>query len=341
MTAATRRDDTLDPDTLAALEEQREFLLVSLADLEREYAAGDIDDVDYEGLKDDYTARAAVVIRSIDRRRVAFTSRAARSSRPRRVAWIVGVAVVALLAGILVRDAAGRREMGETISGGVSGSTRTLLARADMQFGSGEAELAIGTYDEVLEIDPANVEALTYQGALRYRGGDVDEALAQLDQALQVDETYVDAWSFKVILLAEEGRSEEALTAIGELVAAGGSDIALAAAQQVLQAGRPVESLQIYDAVLVAEPENAVALAYRGWTISMAGLDEEALVYLDRAAAADPALPDAHAFRMIVLNRMGRTDEAIEALAAFDATDPPPEMQAIVDASGLRDELSG
>ena len=52
---------TLDPDALAALEEESDFLLRSLADLEREFAEGDVDQTDYASLKDDYTARAAAV----------------------------------------------------------------------------------------------------------------------------------------------------------------------------------------------------------------------------------------------------------------------------------------
>ena len=42
-------------DRLAALEEERRFLLRSLNDLEREHDAGDVDDLDYQSLKDGYT----------------------------------------------------------------------------------------------------------------------------------------------------------------------------------------------------------------------------------------------------------------------------------------------
>ena len=66
--APSRRE--LDPDALAALEEERDFLLRSLRDLEREHDVGDVDDHDYEVLKDDYTARAATVLRSIETRRL-------------------------------------------------------------------------------------------------------------------------------------------------------------------------------------------------------------------------------------------------------------------------------
>ena len=52
---------------LDALAEERDFLLSSLRDLDAEHDAGDIDDVDYETLRDDYTVRTAQVLRAIGR----------------------------------------------------------------------------------------------------------------------------------------------------------------------------------------------------------------------------------------------------------------------------------
>ncbi len=52
------------------LEEQRDFLLTSLRDLEAERAAGDIEEADFLALRDNYTSRAAAVLRilsSMDR----------------------------------------------------------------------------------------------------------------------------------------------------------------------------------------------------------------------------------------------------------------------------------
>ena len=50
------------------LEAERDFLLRSLDDLEAERDAGNIDDDTYRTLHDDYTARAAAVIRVAARR---------------------------------------------------------------------------------------------------------------------------------------------------------------------------------------------------------------------------------------------------------------------------------
>ena len=81
-------------DRLAALEEERRFLLRSLTDLEREHDAGDVDDLDYETLKDGYTARAADVLRRIE----AGQARIAPRSRRRWTRTIVIVAAVLAVA---------------------------------------------------------------------------------------------------------------------------------------------------------------------------------------------------------------------------------------------------
>ena len=83
MTATT--GDALDPDEVAALEEQRDFLLSSLADLDREHEAGDLDDDDYEALRDDYTSRAATVLEELRTRLNSSTSAAERADMSARL----------------------------------------------------------------------------------------------------------------------------------------------------------------------------------------------------------------------------------------------------------------
>ena len=86
----------INPDEQASLEEERRFLLESLRDLERENAAGDIDDEDYRVLKNGYVHRAAQIIKVLD---AGIDARAARplASMKRRVG---SVAVVVLIAGV-------------------------------------------------------------------------------------------------------------------------------------------------------------------------------------------------------------------------------------------------
>jgi hypothetical protein len=57
---------TDEPQDHAPLEDERDFLLRSLDDLDSELVAGNIDPDTYRVLHDDYTARASAVIKSIE-----------------------------------------------------------------------------------------------------------------------------------------------------------------------------------------------------------------------------------------------------------------------------------
>ncbi len=104
--------DDVDPDRLAALEEERSFLLRSLRDLDAEHVAGDVDEHDYTTLRDGYTKRAADVMREIDDGRARLPADARRTGHG---ACGIGAAVVAAAVGAgaprrpIVGRAAGRR----------------------------------------------------------------------------------------------------------------------------------------------------------------------------------------------------------------------------------------
>jgi tetratricopeptide (TPR) repeat protein len=192
--------------------DQREFLLRSLEDLEREHDAGDLDDADYLALKDDYTARAAAVLR---------TERAQPTPvRRRNGGWIAlaGLLLFAALAGVLVAQASGRRDAGDTATGGVDQSITEKLNEAGRCFSEGDADCAIKRYDEVLDEQPSNVEALTYKGwatfALR---GDTEKALTLLLQAATTDREYPDVHAFLAVLFFRSGLVQQASNELDRL----------------------------------------------------------------------------------------------------------------------------
>lgn len=111
--------DDIDPSDLAALHDRREFFLRSLADLEREHDAGDLADDDYTTLRDDYTARAAEILRAIDEHRI-VDDESPTIRRPLRLLAIVAVVVLAGVgAGWFVARSSGTRQAGQTITGGL------------------------------------------------------------------------------------------------------------------------------------------------------------------------------------------------------------------------------
>lgn len=216
------------PEAREALEEERDFLLRSLEDLEREREAGDVDDVDYRTLKDGYTSRAADVLRQLsaeaDPGVVGGTGTETPSRRrgPAIVAWVAGIVAVAVLAGWLVARYSGERLPGQIQSGNIeSDSVSGFLADARSKLNPTDPGPAIEAYSQVLELEPDNVEALTYlgwlsvlsafqsqdeeQGAQLYQTG-----LLLLRQATTIDDTYADPHCFLGIAFSRGGDDEAA-----------------------------------------------------------------------------------------------------------------------------------
>jgi tetratricopeptide (TPR) repeat protein len=207
----------LSPAALAALEEERDFLLRSLEDLERERDAGDLDEHDYLALRDDYVARAAGVLRSIDLGRTSVIPVRRKDGR-RAVATVLGVLVFALVAGLLVAQASGRREAGRFGSGDVRQSVTEKLNEANRLFGQGDAEAAIALYDEVLGEQPTNAEALTYKGwALYTLVGDRASALTSLLDAATANPDYPDVHAFLAVVFLRSGLVEQAAAELDRL----------------------------------------------------------------------------------------------------------------------------
>lgn len=205
------------PPAPTPLEEEREFLLRSLEDLERERAAGDVDDADYVGLKDDYTARAAAVLRAIEAGRARPPARRRSGDRRRLVLTVTAAVLFACLAGVLVAQAVGRRDPGEVISGDVNQSVTEKLNEAGRRGGAGELDRAIELYDEVLAEDPANAEAMTYRGWMQFLGGDQEAGLSGLLEAASAHPDYPDVHAFLAIVFFRNGLVPQADRALDRL----------------------------------------------------------------------------------------------------------------------------
>lgn len=212
MSDPSRRRDALDPDSLAVLEEERDFLLHSLRDLEREYEAGDLDEGDYLALRDDYTHRAAMALAAIDQHHEARRAATAPPHRSRTILSIVGVVVFALLAGFGVARTAGLRTGGAGPTGDVRLTLGQALFRCQELAQLGEVLQALECYDEIIEEHPDNVEALTYRAwTVTAFAGLPEFGWPYLERAVALDQTYSDALAFRAIILNNWCRPEEAI----------------------------------------------------------------------------------------------------------------------------------
>ncbi len=240
-----------------ALEEERDLLLRSLDDLDAEHAAGDLDDHDYEALRDSYTQRAAEVLRQLEGAPGAEGSSSAVRSRPtpagrtgadpagrsgltRRLAVAGGLAAFAVIAGLALAQGLGERGVNDSLTGAVDPSSRTQVMECQTQGSGPDADLlgAIKCFDRVLTVDPRNAEALAYRGwylllaagsVQQGSGGPgdtvpaadlqslIDGGLDYLTRAVEADPTLPDALAFRAVAYDRLGRSAEACADVAAL----------------------------------------------------------------------------------------------------------------------------
>ncbi len=206
-------------DKLAALEEERRYLLRSLKDLENERAAGDVVDDDYQTLKDGYTVRAASVLRQIEDGQRALAPRPPRNWK-RTTAILLAVLAFSVAIGAALASAFGERGENDEITGFSPGDdTRTTLASARAALNQSPPDfvraqqLFIRADQEEIERGNDNAEARAYVGwttaliarASAAEGEPVDDrqlsiALLALDQAIEIDPTYADPYCFIAII---------------------------------------------------------------------------------------------------------------------------------------------
>lgn len=120
-------------------------------------------------------------------------------------AWTVAIVVVAGAAGLLVARSSGSRTADGSITGEIRSTAREKIFEAQQRLSDGDMAGAIAAYDEALELQPSNVEALTYRGWLTSRQGDLAGAGPYLDDAVAVDPDYPDVRLFRAIVALEEG----------------------------------------------------------------------------------------------------------------------------------------
>lgn len=138
--------------------------------------------------------------------------RESSESRPasrRRGIVVATVVVVAVGAGWFVANSAGQRLPGQSSSGGIEDSTASLLSQA-RQLNFSDPQQSIELYTQVLELNPDNVEALTYRAWLialvaRDAADDVKllavaTSLDGLTRATEIDPQYPDAHCFMGIV---------------------------------------------------------------------------------------------------------------------------------------------
>ncbi len=294
----------MSPD-VGNLEEERDFLLRSLEDLEAEHQAGDLDDGDYVTLKDDYTARAARVLRALNGSLTADDPTTAEGARPAEVAGSLDVA-----------GSAG------TADSPLAGDSGAVVEGEGWQPASSEGDSAEPASSEVDSAEPTSDQVV---GALRAPGfvGRHRKAVLTVCALLIVGAGV----GYAVTASSSQRVAGETIT--GENVGSSQIDQLLIDARNAEVKGDAVTELKDTREILAKDPSQPEALTLEGWLLAQTQqpkLVAQGIGLLKVATEVDPTFVDAHAYLAIALLSEKQDRQAIPQLKWYLAHHPTAKL---------------
>ena len=267
----------------------------------------------YRTLRDDYTARAAAVIRVIDQQHAEDDPQPKPPRRWGRVlVTICAVGLFAVLVGGLVARESRSRGNATTATGDIRLTTGQLLSDAQAAAAGGDFTKAIDLYSQVLDAQPTNAEGLTYRAWSTVQAGK-DEAAAwkDLDAAIGFDPKYPDARVFRAVLFVQDKKYDEAAKELATFDALNPPQLMKdVVAQQHLR--EQIVAGQVSAKLLVDNPPTLAASGFSADDVRTAAEEiaeqarlSDALKLFDMAIAVNPRDARAHAYKGWALARAG------------------------------------
>ena len=214
----------------AASEAERAFLERSLADLDDELAAGDLDAADHARLKADYRRRLV----ALDQPR----SKKAKAPAPpprsnRTLASVALIAVLAVVSGVLLAQGVGRRGAGDNVTGidlspedAAAGpaTTGTTLPGDLVACLEATGSAAVSCFIDYTRLHPDDARGFMQFGLFSISQGlelDNDDLLSGgesfLRRAMEIDPTLLDARANLAVFLERTGRDDDAREVLAPL----------------------------------------------------------------------------------------------------------------------------
>ncbi len=194
---------------------------------------------------------------------------------------------------------------------------KTWLDRGNEQYGKGDFEGAIASYDKAIEIKPDFHEVWYLRGLALFNLGRFKEVIASYDKAIEIKPDFHEAWYFRGLALDNLGRFEEAIASYDQAIeikpdyhkAWYGGCVAL------VNLGRYEEAIASYDQAIEIKPDYHEAWYGRGVALRNLGRNEEAIASYDQAIEIKPDYHEAWYGRGVALRNLGRNEEVI---ASYD-----------------------
>jgi tetratricopeptide (TPR) repeat protein len=194
---------------------------------------------------------------------------------------------------------------------------QTLLTQAYALHGQGQFAEAERLYTEVLQLQPANSQALLFLGVLDLQRHEPERGIEKIAKAAHIDPNFALAHYHLGNGLLALHRPGEALVCFDRAIELqpGFAEAHHNRADALIDLGRPADALAAYDRAIALKPEFAEAHSNRGLALRALKRPGDALVSYDRAITLKPTFAQAHHNRGNVMMDLKRP---ADALASFD-----------------------
>ena len=169
-------------------------------------------------------------------------------------------------------------------------SVNPYLYRGEVFSQLGKLDEAIAQLDKAVELSPNNIASLLIRGELLLLAEKPERALADIEAAIRQQPGRVQPHLMRARALDALGRGEEAIESLQRLAAAapGRADVRLRLAAFFVETEKPIEAIEVLTEVLDIEPQNELALRWRGDMRLLIGEHSEAVEDFAAAIQINP-----------------------------------------------------
>ncbi|NKI70282.1 tetratricopeptide repeat protein [Collimonas pratensis] len=192
-------------------------------------------------------------------------------------------------------------------------NTINLIQQAYRDFQNGNTRQAEQVLNNILQSQPANVDALHILGVIHAANGQRPQAIGLFQRALAQDPNNVSLHYKLARVQFESGEFTAALQAYERIIALGyvKPEILLAKTAALVNLQRHLEALACLEQALARWPDYADGWAHKGAICCQLRHYDEALLCLDQALALQPAMADGWYKKSLALDKLERYTEAL------------------------------
>lgn len=200
----------------------------------------------------------------------------------------------------------------------------TALQQALAQHQAGQLTRAQALYNQVLQLQPDNFDALHLSGLIAAQSKNPARAVELIDRALAINPGHADAHANKGNALRKLGQFESALASYDSAIRLRPEHAETHFNQGIAfkELGQYELAIGCYDRAISLNPGFMAAYANRGVALAALNRHESALASFDHANSLKPGIAYTHLHRGISLYALGRYQEAVESSRKTIALDP-------------------